>query len=432
MGYLRIKSRPLNGKIMAQPSKSIAHRAIICASLAAGKTQIDNVVLSDDINATIGAVTQLGAEIKIEDSLNFSGRKLLTVYSSGKISSEEKVIDCKESGSTARFMMPITRLDNSCSTFTGCGRLIERPFDIYKNLFVEKGITYKDNEGKMPIALSGRLTSGTYDLSGSVSSQFVSGLLFALPLLEDYSYINITGDLQSLPYIQMTIEVLKEFGINIKHEADYKRIIIPGNQQYKALPLYVIEGDWSQAAFYCVMGAISGKITLTGLNLDSCQGDKVIVDILREMGAFPEIREEGIEFSRAQLRGITVDVSQCPDLVPAISVAASVAEGTTSVVNAARLRLKESDRLMTTCRELNNLGASIIEKADGLIIEGKPGLTGGKAFGSGDHRIVMAVAAASAVCSQNVEIEGYDAVKKSYPEFWDDFVSLGGEVEFYG
>jgi len=432
MAYLKIKSKPLNGRIMAQPSKSIAHRAIICASLAKGTSKIDNVVLSDDICATLGAVSQLGAEIKIEDSLKYSGRKLITVNSNGRISSEEKVIDCKESGSTARFMMPITRLDASCSTFTGCGRLIERPFDIYKNMFAEKGITYKDNEGKMPIHLSGRLTSGIYNLSGNVSSQFVSGLLFALPLLEDDSEINITGGLQSLPYIQMTIEVIKEFGINIKHETDYRRIVIPGNQQYKALPLYVVEGDWSQAAFFCVMGAISGQINITGLNLDSCQGDKVIIDILRKMGAVSEISEEGIKFSKSNLRGITVDVSQCPDLVPAVSVAASVAEGTTSIVNGARLRIKESDRLMTTCRELNNLGADITEKDDGLIIKGKPGLTGGKACGSGDHRIVMAAAAASAACRQDVEIEGYEAVKKSYPEFWEDFISLGGEVEFYG
>ncbi|NLX64437.1 MAG: 3-phosphoshikimate 1-carboxyvinyltransferase [Clostridiaceae bacterium] len=432
MAYLRIKSKPLNGTIMAQPSKSIAHRAIICASLATGTTRIDNVVLSDDISATIGAVSQLGAEVKIEDSLKYSGRKLVTVNSNGRISSEEKVIDCKESGSTARFMMPITRLDNSSSTFIGCGRLVERPFDIYKNLFAEKGITYKDNEGKMPIFLSGKITPGTYNLSGDVSSQFISGLLFVLPLLEDDSEINITGDLQSLPYIQMTMEVLREFGITIKHEAGYRKITIPGNQKYKALSLYVVEGDWSQAAFFCVMGAISGNITLSGLNLDSCQGDKVIVDILREMGALPEISEEGIKFSRTKLSGITVDVSQCPDLVPAVSVAASVAEGTSSIVNGARLRIKESDRLMTTCRELNNLGADIIEKADGLIIKGKPRLTGGKAFGSGDHRIVMAVAAASVICSEDVEIEGYDAVKKSYPEFWEDFVLLGGEVEFYG
>ena len=431
MAYLRIRSKPLNGSIMAQPSKSMAHRAIICASLAKGKCKIDNVVLSDDINATLGAVASLGVEIKIEDSLNYNGRKLITINSKGYISSEEKVIDCIESGSTARFMMPITRLDSSPSTLTGSGRLKERPFEIYKNLFTDKGINYKDNEGKMPISLSGKLIPGTFELSGNVSSQFVSGLLFALPLLEESSEINITGDLQSLPYIQMTINVLNEFGIDIEHDDDYKCINIPGNQSYKAVPYYIVEGDWSQAAFFCVMGAISGQLTLKGLNLDSLQGDKIILDILKEMGASPEISEQGITFKRSELKGIIIDVSQCPDLVPAITVAASKAEGVTSIINGARLRIKESDRLMTTCRELNALGADIIEKKDGLIIKGMPCLNGGKAFGSGDHRIVMAVASASTICSGDVEIEGYEAVKKSYPEFWEDFISLGGEVEFY-
>lgn len=432
MAYLRIKPKPLNGIIMAQPSKSMAHRAIICASLADGESKIDNVVLSDDINATLGAVAALGAEIKIEDSLNYNGRKLITINSNGCISSEEKVIDCIESGSTARFMMPITRLDSSPSTLTGRGRLIERPFKIYKNLFIEKGITYKDNEGKMPIFLSGKLIPGTFELSGNVSSQFISGLLFALPLLEESSEINITGDLQSLPYIQMTIKVLDEFGIDIKHDDDYKLIIIPGNQSYKAVPYYIVEGDWSQAAFFCVMGAISGQLTVKGLNLNSLQGDKIILDILKGMGAVPEINEQGITFKSSELKGIIIDVSQCPDLVPAIAVAASRADGVTSIINGARLRIKESDRLMTTCRELNALGAYITEKEDGLLIKGKPELIGGKAFGSGDHRIVMAVAAASSVCKGPVEIEGYEAVKKSYPEFWEDFISLGGEVEFYG
>lgn len=432
MSYLRIASKPLKGNILAQPSKSMAHRAIICASLANGTCKIDNVVLSDDISATLGAVTSLGAVVDIKDSLNYQGRKLITISSNGSISSDEKTIDCIESGSTARFLMPITRLDSAPSTITGSGRLRERPFNIYKDLFTNIGITYKDNDGLMPIYLSGKLIPGKYSISGDVSSQFVSGLLFALPLLEGNSEINIIGVPQSLPYIQMTIQVLKEFGISIEYSNDYRKYMIPGNQSYKSKPMYIVEGDWSQAAFFSVMGAISGQITIEGLNPNSLQGDKVILDILKEMGAVPTFDEKGITFESSALKGITVDVSQCPDLVPAIAVAASKAEGVTSIINGARLRIKESDRLMTTCKELNALGADIIEKSDGLIINGKPGLVGGKAHGSGDHRIVMAVASASSICSVPVVIEGYEAVKKSYPEFWDDFITLGGEVEFYG
>lgn len=431
MAYLRILSRSLNGNVMAQPSKSMAHRAIICAALAKGESKIDNVVISDDINASLGAVSSLGAVVDIEDSLKYIGRKRITINSQEKISSEEKIIDCIESGSTARFIMPITRLVSSSSIITGSGRLKERPFDIYKSLFTQKGITYKDKEGKMPIFISGKLIPGKYSLSGDVSSQFVSGLLFALPLLDDSSEIIINGAPQSLPYIQMTIQVLKEFGIIIDYDYDYRKYRIPGNQSYKALSLYVVEGDWSQAAFFCVMGAISGQITVEGLNFNSLQGDKIVLDILKEMGAAPVFDDKKVTFKSAGLKGMTVDVSQCPDLVPAIAVAASQAEGVTIITNGARLRIKESDRLLTTSRELNALGADIIEKEDGLIIKGKSGLIGGRTFGSGDHRIIMAVAAASSICREPVEIEGYEAVKKSYPEFWEDFIALGGKVEFY-
>ncbi len=432
MASLKILSKPLNGKVLAQPSKSMAHRAIICAALANGETNIDNVVLSDDIKSTIGAVSSLGADISINRSKLYSGRMLITINAHGDIKIKDAIIDCMESGSTARFIMPISRLSADSVSFTGRGRLVERPFDIYENLFTQKGVTYSDTEGKMPIKLSGRLEPGKYSLPGDVSSQFVSGLLFTLPLLEDSSEINITGKMESIPYIQMTLNVLKDFGIEIVHEDDYRTFVINGRQSYKSIPSYVVEGDWSQAAFFCVMGAISGQIIIEGLNINSLQGDKIIVDILRNMGSEPVINGREITFNKSQLTGKTIDVSQCPDLVPAIALAASTAQGETNIINGARLRIKESDRLFTTSRELNILGADITEKQDGLIINGINRLIGGKCSGSEDHRIVMALAAASTVCDQAVEIEGYEAVKKSYPEFWEDFISVGGDVEFYG
>lgn len=432
MTSLKILSKPLNGKVLAQPSKSIAHRAVICAALANGETNIDNVVLSDDIKATLGAVSTLGADISIAKSQFYPGRMMITIKAYGNIKIENKIIDCMESGSTARFIMPISRLSADAVTFIGRGRLVERPFDIYEKLFTQKGVIYSDTEGKMPINLSGKLVPGKYSLPGDVSSQFVSGLLFTLPLLDDSSEINITGKMESIPYIQMTLNVLKGFGIDIVYENDYRNFKINGKQSYKSIPSYVVEGDWSQAAFYCVIGAISGKITIEGLNMNSFQGDKIIVDILKSMGSKPVINGKDITFSKSELKGTTVDVSQCPDLVPAIALAASTAKGVTNIINGARLRIKESDRLLTTCRELNKLGANITEKQDGLNIEGVIKLKGGKGSGSGDHRIVMALAAASTICDQAVEIEGYEAVKKSYPEFWEDFITIGGDVEFYG
>lgn len=431
MASLRIQSTPLKGKIMAQPSKSMAHRAIICAALAKGESYIDNVVLSDDITATLGAICALGADVTLENSLCYRERKSLIIRSQGKVTIKDSVIDCLESGSTARFIMPITRTTSDFVTLTGRGRLVERPFALYNELFTKKGVNYTDCGGKMPITLSGQLVSGEYSLPGDVSSQFISGLLFALPLLKGSSKIAITNKLESLPYVKMTIEVLRDFGIIITCDPDYQSFEIPGEQSYKPISSYVVEGDWSQAAFFCVMGALSESLTLEGLRIDSLQGDKVILDILQRMGAETFFDQHGITFKKSELRGLDIDVSQCPDLVPAIAVAASVAKGTTHIKNAARLRIKESDRLETTCRELGILGAKIIEEPDGLIIKGVSHLTGGTTHGSGDHRIVMALATASTVCKSIVEIEGSDAIKKSYPAFWEDFKALGGMVEAY-
>mgnify|MGYP001037938794 CR=1 FL=1 len=431
MSSLGIISKPLNGTIMAQPSKSMAHRAIICASLANGVSNIDNIVLSDDIKATLGAVEALGADIIISKSAKYQGRKSIKIKARGKINIRNNEIDCMESGTTARFIIPITRLNNESVTIKGRGRLVERPFEVYKDLFSDNGIEYHDSNGKMPIYLAGQLEAGEYTLPGNVSSQFVSGLLFALPLLNLPSRIIISGKLESLPYIQMTLQVLEEFGISIEHDSEYKCYNIKPHQEYKPLENYSVEGDWSQTAFFCVMGAISGKITIEGLNTNSLQGDKVILDILESMGAKVDFSNKGITFYKSELNGTTVDVSQCPDLVSAIAVAGSVSKGKTSIINGARLRIKESDRILTTFKELRNLGAEIEEQNDGLEIIGKPKLSGGKAYGSEDHRIVMALASASTVCSNNVVIEGYNAVSKSYPEFWMDFVALGGEVEYY-
>lgn len=431
MASLTIHPSPLKGKVSSQPSKSMAHRAVICAALSEGESVIDNITMSDDICATINAVKALGTEILVSDSRLYAGRKCVTVRSSGTISIKNNIIDCHESGSTARFIMPITRLVSDRVTITGRGRLIERPFSVYKSLFTEKGVKYTDNDGKMPIILEGKLKPGSFEIPGDISSQFVSGLLFVLPLLDGPSRIIITTKPESLPYIRMTLKTLEDFGIKAEHDEDYRTFDIQGNQSYRAKPYYAVEGDWSQAAFFCVMGSLSEGILIEGLKLDSLQGDKAILDILREMGASPEIRDNGIYFSKSELKCIDVDASQIPDLVPIISVAAALARGTTNIRNAARLRIKESDRLAATCRELGSIGADIIEKEDGLIIHGKTHLSGGRADGCGDHRIVMSLAAASAASQKPVEINGYEAVKKSYPGFWEDFRKIGGRVKIH-
>ena len=381
--------------------------------------------------ATMGAINALGVETELKDSVRYIGRKSLVIKSKGKINIKENVINCHESGSTARFIMPVTRLVSDEVTLIGRGRLVERPFSIYQKLFEQKGIKYVDHDGKMPIKLSGMLTHGEYCLPGNVSSQFISGLLFALPLLEGDSVIRVTQKLESEPYIRMTLQVLEQFGINIDFNVDEQVFNIKGGQCYKPVTSYVVEGDWSQAAFFLVLGTFSEGITVEGLNLNSLQGDKVVLDILKAMGAKPLICENSITIKKSNLKGIEIDVSQCPDLVPILSVAASMAKGKTHIFNAARLRIKESDRLETTCTQLKSLGADIIEEPEGLIINGVQKFVGGNTDGSGDHRIVMSIAIASSACLGTIDINGSDAVKKSYPEFWEDFKELGGRLEIY-
>lgn len=428
MPSLRIEPRKLSGRIFIQPSKSMAHRLILCALLARGTSMIDNIVLSDDIRATLGACEALGASVRIEDSRRFSGRKRVVMTSSGEISAVRHEIDCYESGTTARFIIPVSRLSADPVTLIGRGRLVKRPFDVYKNILPGKGVRYEDEDGKMPIRLSGRLQPGEYELRGDVSSQFISGLLIALPFLEGDSIIRITGPLESRPYVEMTLDALKQFGISVEQSDDLRLFRIPGRQQAEACSL-AVEGDWSQAAFFCVLGAISDEVAIEGLSRSSLQGDRVILDFVQAMGANTRWEQDTLLIKPEKLKSIEVDASQCPDLVPAVAVAAALCEGRSMITNAKRLRLKESDRLRAVCSEINKLGGHVEEMEDGLVIYGVERFRGARVDGWNDHRIVMSLAIASSCCDGPVEIDGFEAVSKSYPEFWDDFKSLGGRLD---
>lgn len=428
MRSLRIEPAKLTGRIFIQPSKSMAHRLMLCALLAKGTSEIDNVVLSDDIKATMQACEALGASVMIEDSPVFDCRKRVVISSPGDIRVVRPVIDCIESGTTARLVIPISRLCADPVTLTGKGRLVTRPFDIYKRLLPGKGVNFTDENGKMPIRLEGRLRPGEYDLRGDVSSQFISGLLMALPFLDGDSEIRISGPLESRPYVGMTIDALERFGISIGHSHDFRLFKIQGKQKAAACSL-AVEGDWSQAAFFCVLGAISGEVAIEGLNEASLQGDRIILDIVRDMGARTVWGQGTLLVNPGTLKSVQVDASQCPDLVPAVAVAAALCPGVSAITNAKRLRLKESDRLRAVCSELNKLGARIVERQDGLVIHGVNHFTGASVDGWNDHRIVMALAIASSRTMGPVKISGFEAVSKSYPEFWQDFKLLGGKVD---
>jgi len=426
MKTVTIKPSELSGKILVPPSKSMAHRAIICAFLSEGTSIVDNIELSNDIISTCGAVEALGADIDIVEG-SVQGRKKLVIHGKGGVEVNKERINCGESGSTARFIIPVSRLTEEEIVIDGRGKLVQRPFDVFFPIFDVQNIRFRTDDGKLPLVLEGSLKPGEFRLRGDVSSQFISGLLFALPLLPGNSTIIPTTRLESSGYIDMTIEMQKRFGIEIKFNKEHSIIEIPGWQRYTPQN-YMVEGDWSQAAFWLVAGALSGPVSVEGLNNDSTQGDKVIETVLKKMGADISWNDGLLTAKKSQLAGINADVSQSPDLVPILAVAGAYAEGRSIIYNAARLRIKESDRLRAIATELKAVGAVITEKEDSLEIIGKQTLDGGRVYGWNDHRIVMSAAILASKCRKNVTIEGSEAVNKSYPAFWDHYKGLGGRI----
>lgn len=425
MENIKIKPSILKGKIDIPPSKSMSHRAIICASLSQGESLIENIILSHDIIATLEAMKSFGVEVKMSE-VDENGRYSLIIKGREKLQLLNNEIHCKESGSTLRFLIPMATLLDEKVTYLGRGKLIERPLDTYYELFDQEGIFYENDNGKLPLSIKGKLKAGTFIIKGNISSQFITGLLFVLPLLEGDSKIIITTDLESKGYVDLTIDMLKRFSIEIENN-NYQEFYIKGNQSYKATD-YRVEGDFSQAAFFIVAGILGEEIECRGLNMDSLQGDKVILDIVEKMGGDISLENDSLRIRKSSTRGTIIDVSQCPDLVPILAVLGTFSDGTTKIINAERLRIKESDRLKAISRELNKLGADIKEVGDGLVIRGKSKLQGGTVSSWNDHRIAMALAIASIESTEDIIIENSRAVEKSYPSFWEDFKKIGGKI----
>ncbi len=415
---ITIKAGNVSGSIRVPSSKSIGHRALICSGLAQGKSLITGLSPSKDINATINGMKQLGVHCSSSDLS-------LSVYKKSS-PSPSPIIDCRESGSTLRFLIPVALVLAEGAVFIGSGRLGERPLNVYRELFSLMGIKWEQAPSGLPLMVKGSLKSGEYELDGSISSQFITGLMFALPILKGDSTIKIKNLLESRPYIDLTIDTLKEFGISIINNS-YKEFIIPGNQSYISRT-YAVEGDYSQAAFFLAAGALSGSIQIYGLKKDSLQGDSVIVDILSRMGVELVWKDNSLHVAESNLTGTAIDASQCPDLVPILAVMGSLSQGITIIKNAARLRLKESDRLRAMAEELKKLGADIEEFNDGLIIHGKSQLSGGEVDSWNDHRVAMSLGVAALCCSSPVTITNAGCVDKSYPLFWEDLKRIGGDI----
>lgn len=430
MTKIRIWPTKLHGSIMAPSSKSMGHREIICAGLAEGTSIVDNISMSKDIEATCRCLRAMGVEIS-EVQSRFAGRRALKVTGTGRLHAASQGADCGESGSTLRFFIPLGALLGASFTFSGHGKLITRPLQAYYDIFDEQGLHYSNSGGCLPLTVCGRLKAGCYKLPGNVSSQYVSGLLFALPLLDGDSVIEITSPLESASYVDMTLGCLRKYGIRIINEGGrHRRYIVKGGQRYLSQSSCV-EGDWSQAAFWAVGGSMGERVICSGLDADSLQGDKAVVDIMRRMGAKLTAGRDNVAVSSGNTSGCVIDASDCPDIIPVLTVLAAVSSGITEIINAGRLRIKECDRLAAVTSELNKLGAEITELPDGLIIKGHPeGLRGGAETDAwNDHRIAMSLAIAAQACAEPFTLNGAESVQKSYPAFWDDYAAAGGKTE---
>ena len=388
MSELTVKVEPglLQGSIVPPPSKSDAHRALICANLAGSPDSVKGIIepVSDDIETTRGCMSALLGN--------------------------ESVIDCRESGTTLRLMLPLAASLGKQVEFTGCGRLPQRPLREYLSIFAGHGAELEFTSGySLPVRVHGLLHAGRFLVPGNISSQYISGLLLALPLLEGDSEIFMTSPLESAPYVDMTISTMQKFGVKCNREAG--GFSVPGGQNYKSCS-YEVEADYSQAAFWLTAAFAGSNLDVEGLANDSVQGDRAIIDLLSD---FSQGRKEYV-----------IDVSQIPDLVPILAVAAALTPAKTRLTNASRLRLKESDRLKSTRTSLNLIGADIREENDGLFIIGGKNLNGGRADAFGDHRIAMALAIAALSTTEGVIITGAHAVTKSYPDFFDQLRRLGG------
>ena len=400
MSRVILENSNLCGTVTMPPSKSAAHRALACSFLAGGSS-VEPIIASKDMRAMQQAISAL--------------------------QNGSDTVDCIESGNTLRFMLPVAAALGRNVTFIGSGRLPERPIGDYLRLFPEHGVKCV-SDGKLPVTIEGKLTGGRYEIAGNISSQYITGLLLALPILDEDSEIVLTTKLESKPYVDLTIKVLSDFGVAVE-ETEYG-YFVKGKQKYIQRD-YVVESDWSQAAFFLAAGAIGGDVTLKGLRADSAQGDKEIVDIIRRFGADIEINENGIRCRKSALHGTEIDVTDIPDTVPAIAVTAAFAEGKTVITGAERLRYKESDRIESVVTNLKKMGVQVEETRDGMNITGSA-VHGAQLDGYNDHRIVMAFSIAALFASDETEITQADSVNKTYPAFFEDYNKLGGKANVIG
>ena len=410
---------PPSGVLAAPPSKSMAHRAVLCAALADGESRLTGLAHSQDIDATLAAAAALGAQVE-------AGESWARIAGAAPLQAPAAPVDCCESGSTLRFLIPLAALTGRPVAFTGRGRLMQRPQSVYQELFASQGLRFEQEGDTLTVA--GPLRPGCFSLAGDVSSQFISGLLFALPLLDGDSRLCLKPPVESRSYIEMTRASQSRFEVSSAWLDEYT-LAVPGGQAYRPRDM-AIEGDWSQAAFPAALGVLAGDVTVTGLEPGTLQGDAVILDILRRCGGRAEAVPGGVRFQKSALHGTKIDLADCPDLGPILMALGLLCEGETVITNAGRLRLKESDRIAAMEQELRKLGGRI--ESDGGTVTIRRSVLhapAGPLWGHNDHRVVMSLTVLAAAAGLPVQIDGAEAVAKSWPGFFAAVRQLGVEVQ---
>lgn len=408
----------VSGDITPPASKSVLHRVIISACMSRGVSTLYNVKYSEDVLATINAFKSLGVVFEqLDDRLTINASNLV-------LGVEDIDVDCNESGSTIRFLIPLLS-SNKDAYFRGKSSLFKRPMSIYSEIYNTRGLLFES--GSEFIHTKGGLSPGKYNLRGDVSSQFISGLLFVLPTLAGDSRITIEGDLESSDYIDLTIEVLSAFKINISRIGNIFEI--KGNQRYVSTD-YIIDADYSQMAFFAVLGIVNNNLAIHNMNPNSKQPDRRILDVIAQMNGSFTISDTEISIKKSLTAGATVDVSQCPDIAPIIGLLASCSTGQTRIINARRLVMKESNRLLSTYETLVNFGVDVVLEDEGLLITGGKKLRGGSFESFNDHRIAMMIAIGATIADGMVTINNAEAINKSYPHFYKDLQSLGAVIKY--
>lgn len=403
----------------AVSSKSYTHRYMICAAMARGVSEIKNSSLCEDTLATAFALKEFGIGVDIDEE-----KKIITIRSKSGMTVPEKPVFCNESGSTLRFMIPQALHFGELIKYSAGELLSKRPIDSFSELFKKNKIKYDFDNG-FPISVNGELSAGDYEIPADISSQFASGLIMLLASKKGESNIKLTGKIESLDYIKMTIDVLKDFGVDI--DIEKSTIKIKSNGRLNSGNYYV-EGDYSQAAFFIAIGILSNGIELSNIKLKTSQADRRILKAIENMGVRVERMGGMLRIYPTRPKACVFDVSECPDIAPPIALLMALASGKSKITGAKRLRYKETDRLSNIAEELNKIGGNVKVEKDSLIIDGVESLKGGKADSHGDHRIAMMLSAAITRCTGEIIISNSESVGKSYPDFFEDFKKVGGLI----